>query len=72
MDSKLLVGVESFAAELATVRFFPGMPPDMQLQVQLPVELPTAIFTYETLASCTLVTPLAVHSHSLQFLVNFW
>lgn len=33
MDSKLLVGVESFATELATVRFFPGMPPHMQLQV---------------------------------------
>jgi len=31
MDSKLLVGVESFATELATIRFFPGMPPHMQL-----------------------------------------
>jgi hypothetical protein len=47
VDSELLVGVEGFATELATVRPLSRVPSHVQLQVKLLAELPPTVLAHE-------------------------
>jgi hypothetical protein len=47
VHSELLVGVESFATELAAVRPLSGVSSHVQLQVQLLAELPPTVLAHE-------------------------
>jgi hypothetical protein len=72
VDSELLVGVESFATELATIRPLSSVSSHVQLQVKLLAELPTTILAHEALIFHSLFAPLPTLQQTLPFLVPFW